>query len=189
MADSSLSSDLEHETSPPRPPKTKAKAKTRSTSSSRPIPQPKASVASDKDSLRRHNALERQFKKAKQAASSSLGLEAQPLQQAPLVQGSDDVTPLVTHTQRPSTLANSFGSSDYSLARSRGVSLSMPNVSAVGFPPSAAPQQKQPEATFTPTGAPRRGGSPAREPTGPISDVVYCPIIFVGGDSADNPAT
>lgn len=147
MADSSLSSDLEHEASPSRPSKHKTKSGKQSASSSRTPHQPKASSSSDKDALRHHKALERQYNKTKQAVSMSLGLETQPLQHAPLIPRA--IGPLLPPTPPSSLLAENFEGSGQPLALSKGVSLSMPDVSAVGLSAPPAPQRKQPEATFT----------------------------------------
>lgn len=77
MADSSFSSDVEQEASPVRPAKAqKKKSKKSSASRSHGAHLPKGSTTADKDALRRHKALERQWEKAKLAAVSSSCREA-----------------------------------------------------------------------------------------------------------------
>lgn len=111
MADSSLSSDLEPEASPPHKQAkcSKKSSGPRSGSSSRTSRKDKATPAQDKDALRRHKALEHQCDKAQKATAASLGLEEclrhstslTPRGQTPCLQGQIpcDNRPLTYQTQ------------------------------------------------------------------------------------------
>lgn len=87
MAESPLSSDLEQEASPPRPAKSHKKADgMRSAAAANKTHKSKSTTAMDKVASRRHKALKKQYNKAKQAASASLGLG----EPAPLTERSHD---------------------------------------------------------------------------------------------------
>lgn len=149
-----MSSDLEHEASPPRPPKShKTMSGKWAASSSHKSLQPKASTALDKDTLWHHRALERQYNKAKQTVQASLELGTGPPQlatplQGPMVQGET-----LPAAPPPRLLPGELADSGPPLGLSRGVSLSLPDVSAAGLAASHTPLRRQPEATFTPTAA------------------------------------
>lgn len=150
MADSSLSSDLELEASPPRKKGTRPKATTgkRTGGSSRKSRKDKVPPRQDKDALRRNKAFERKCSKAQRMATSSLARDPSPSQLAPST--SADAWPPSVRADSPPLPppARVPADSGHSLLRAKGVSQSMPDVSVVGL---SASHRRRPEATFTPT--------------------------------------
>lgn len=154
MVDSSLSSDLEQEGSPPKvqqqrrslakKPRAKATSK-----SSRAHHSSSKTLAQNKTEQRKHKALERQFEKAKshltchQASATDLGLSSRSVEVAG-----------PSHNSQ-ATSASSAGSLDAppNLGLSKGVSLSLPDVSSASAVRPSSDLRRLPEATFTPTAA------------------------------------
>lgn len=140
MADSSLSLDLEEECSPPqvqhqpRSKKTKSRPHKAHTSSKTSAP--------NKAELRRHQALERQFEKAQQQAS----VQGQAL-------GSGDGAGPSRGSQTKSSSSGVALHAGSNLRRSKGVSLSLPDVSNPSVTDLSSGHRRLPEATFTPTAA------------------------------------
>lgn len=182
MADSSLSSDLEHEPSPPRA-KQKAVPQVHSVPPSHTSRKSKSSLSADKDALRRHKALERQFDKARQAAATSVFAPDRPT----TPHGFPSVDPEASsaglsappHDGDPSVTAGPSGGSH---GLSKKTSLSLPDVSSVGLAKSILPLPRQPEVTFTPTAA----GLHALECQLPTSQMgfqallIYCAVFLTG---------
>lgn len=127
MSDSSLSSDLEQEFSPPPAQEKQHKSRSKRTVAKSPNAPPKPT----KDELRLHKALKKQHEKAK-----CTGHCAQAVLSAAL--------PVLEST----------------LAYSKGVSQSLPDVSTMARGPQPSPRRHLPEVTFTPTAAGLRTGEP-----------------------------
>lgn len=138
MSDSSMSSDLETNVSPPCQPKQLKAPATRATSKG----QAKTSKTSaqEKAEQHRHNILEKQYDKAEKARQVFGALGTGPLQcEVPKAQ----MSPSVAHTDVVSTRPVTPSS----LPCSKGVSQSLPDVSAVASEPACAVNIRGPGAS------------------------------------------
>lgn len=142
MPGSSFSSDSDREESPARLCSShKRHSGSKAATSSHKAPRAKA----DKDAIRRHKALERQFEKVRLAAAASE------------VRGETSLG----HEPRSPRQGGASACTSNPLVLSRGVSLSLPDVSVAGLDSAQRSRRPQPAATFTPTAAGLREEFPA----------------------------
>lgn len=150
MADIDLSSDSDQEFDPPvvrhthhkgrKQAKSKASSKASKTSQ-------QLIVGRSKSELRRHEALERQFNKASKGLPQQAGQETEPDPPSPSGDTASlhELEPAFSEARRPSGVSN--------LVLSKGISVSMPDVSLVPQIDLPVRARRPPEATYTPSAA------------------------------------
>lgn len=157
MTDSSLSSDLEQEVSPTRvqkqclPVSKRVKARVTSKASKAHHSSSRA-LAQDKADMRRHKALERQFEKAKRRTTQSTNRNDSAAEPGTSDQLDASAGPSLLPCDNACSIAGGPGTVS-ALGLSKGVSLSLPDVSSAAMVKPSSALRQLPEATFTPTAA------------------------------------